>query len=97
MEKIPEATRMADCKANTVPATKEEHPDVDVPLEEEQCKAKWSAVARANYLSQDRPDICFTIKELCQKMASPTVADWNGLKKLCRYPPSKAEAGTRTC
>ena len=85
VEKILEATRMADCKANTVPATKEEHPDVDVPLEGEQCKACRSAVARANYLSQDRPDIRFTTKELCRKMASPTVADWNGLKKLCRY------------
>ena len=60
VEKILEATRMADCKANTVPATKEEHPDVDVPLEEEQCKAYRSVVARANYLSQDR----FTTKEL---------------------------------
>ena len=60
VEKVLEATRMADCKANTVLATKEEHPDVDEPLEGEQCKACRSAVARANYLSQDRPDIRFT-------------------------------------
>ena len=82
VEKILEATRMADYKANTVPATKEKHPDVDVPLLGEQCKAFRSAVARANYLSQDRPDIRFATKELCRKMASPTVADWNALKKL---------------
>ena len=33
VEKILEATRMADGKPNTVLVTKEEHPDVDVPLE----------------------------------------------------------------
>ena len=70
VEKILEATRMADCKANTVPATKEEHPDVDVLLEGEQCKAYRSAV--------DRLDIRFTTKELCRKMASPTARSCAG-------------------
>ena len=62
-----EATRMGDCKANTVVATKEEHPVEDVPLEEEQCKACRSTVARASYLSQDGPDIRFATEDLCRK------------------------------
>ena len=85
VEKMLETARMADCKANTVPATKEEHPGEDAPLEGEQCRAYRSAVARANYLSQDRPDIRFATKELCRRMAGPTLADWGRLKKLCRY------------
>ncbi len=51
----------------------------------EQIKIFRSVVARANYISQDRPDIQYATKELCRRMAGPTAADWNSLKRLSRY------------
>ena len=41
--------------------------------------------ARANYLSQDRPDIAFAAKELCRETAYPTQASIERLKRLIRY------------
>ena len=41
--------------------------------------------ARANYLAADRPDIMYTVKELCRGMARPTRAHWHKLKRLGRY------------
>ena len=42
-------------------------------------------VARANYLTQDRADIGFAVKELCRYMANPRKADSDKLKRLGRY------------
>ena len=42
-------------------------------------------MARANYLSPDRPDIAFVVKELARAMSSPTRGDWERLKRLARY------------
>ena len=41
--------------------------------------------ARANYLAADRPDLMYTVKELCRGMAKPTKAHWHKLKRLGRY------------
>ena len=41
--------------------------------------------ARANYLSQDRPDIGFSTKELCREFAVPTRNSYARLKRVCRY------------
>ena len=49
-------------------------------------------VARANYLCQDRTDIEFATKELCRKMAAPTVGDWEALKRLGRYLIGKSRS-----
>ena len=42
-------------------------------------------VARANYLSQDRSDIRYAVKELSRSMSKPTEADWSRVKRLGRY------------
>jgi hypothetical protein len=42
-------------------------------------------VARANYMSQDRSDVKFAVKELSRKMAKPRIKDWELMKKLARY------------
>ena len=42
-------------------------------------------VARANYMSLDRPDISFCVKELARKMSNPNVLDWQRLVRLARY------------
>ena len=41
--------------------------------------------ARANYLSQDRPDISFAAKELCREFAIPNKNSFLKLKRLVRY------------
>ena len=41
--------------------------------------------ARCNYLSADRPDIQFPVKELCREMSSPTVRSMTRLKRVGRY------------
>ena len=54
-------------------------------MEGEQIEAYRSVAARANYMSQDRPDIRYATKKACRRMAAPTMADWISLKQLCRY------------
>ena len=44
-----------------------------------------SIAARANFLSADRPDIMYAVKELCRGMAKPTKGHWLKLKRLGRY------------
>ena len=41
--------------------------------------------ARANYVSQDRPDLSFAAKEMCREFAVPTRKSWERLEKVCRY------------
>ena len=41
--------------------------------------------ARCNYLSQDRPDITFSSKELCREFSIPNLNSFKKLKRLCRY------------
>ena len=41
--------------------------------------------AHDNYLSQDRSDIGFAVKELCRNMAKPRKSDWEKLKRFGRY------------
>ena len=42
-------------------------------------------VARANYISIDRPDIAFAVKELCRIMSKPTEREWNHLLRLGKF------------
>ena len=41
--------------------------------------------ARCNYLSQDRPDIAFSSKELCREFSVPNKSSFQKLKRLARY------------
>ena len=86
VKKLLKAMRMEECNMVMVPGAKEEVVEEDeVPLEGGQLRAYRSAVARGNYLAQDRPDIRYPVKELCRSMSRPTTADWGSLKRLCRY------------
>ena len=67
----------------------EEVNEVDVSPEE---ATNYRSIAdRAKYLSADRPDIMYAVKELCRGMAKPTKARW---LKLCLLytSPSPREA-----
>ena len=44
-----------------------------------------AVAARANYLSGDRPDIQYAVKEICRRMAKPVRGDWEKLIRLGRY------------
>ena len=44
-------------------------------LSAEYAQAFRRLVARANYISIDRPDIAFAIKELCSRMSKPIERD----------------------
>ena len=54
-------------------------------LSSEDATAYRALVARANYLSQDRGDIAFAVKELCRHMSKPRNCDQTALKTLGRY------------
>ena len=44
-----------------------------------------ACAARANYLSQDRPDIAFAAKECCRRMSAPTVMDMKALRRIAAH------------
>ena len=73
------------CNVTVVPGVCEELVEHEVPLGWDESRLYRPIVARGNYLSQDRPDVRYTVKEVCRKMANPTSGDWARLKKLCRY------------
>ena len=41
-----------------------------------------AVAARANYLSADRLDIQYAVKEVCRRMAKPVKNDWQKLIRL---------------
>ena len=75
-------------KAVATPGTKEEGTttnDCEQELEPEQASLYRAITARCNYISPDRPDISYTVKELARRMSKPTRGDWLKLKRLGRY------------
>ena len=54
-------------------------------LVREEMRCCRSAVARCNYLAQDRFEIAFTTKELCRAMSKPTQGDAKATARLCRF------------
>ena len=55
------------------------------PLDPDKAKSFRGHAARLNYLAPDRPDIAYSVKELCRSMATPTAGAWKKLKRLVRY------------
>jgi hypothetical protein len=56
-----------------------------VPLSPPEASRFRAMAARANFLSLDRPDVQYAVKELCRDMAAPTATSWMKLKRLARY------------
>ena len=54
-------------------------------LDAEMTKRYRMITARANYMTQDRADTMYAVKEVARGMANPTEADWQSLKRLARY------------
>jgi len=60
---------------------REESPDLD----REESRRYRAIVARANYLSTERSDIQYSVKELSRYMATPKMRDWPLVKRVARY------------
>ena len=77
---------LENAKERTCPSAEEVKRDDDHEmLNEEYTRQYKSIVARANYLSTDRPDIPFAVKKLAASMSKPTNRNWQELKRLGRY------------
>ena len=65
--------------------------EADYELDKTDSRAFRALTARANYLSMDRPDIQYSVKELCHVMSKPRQSSWAKLKQLARYLKGKME------
>jgi len=83
---------MKDAKALGTPGIKHEIEDEiwKKPLPPDRVRMYRGLVARANYLSQDRVDIQYSVKELARGMSGPTEGHWYALKRLARYLKGKS-------
>ena len=81
---------LTESKELTCPAADEiKRDDDDEVLNAEYTTQYKSIVARANYLSTDRPDIQFAVKKLATSMSTPTNRNWQERKRLGRYLKGK--------
>jgi hypothetical protein len=64
---------------------KEDRTEGDKELSPQDATRYRALAARANYLSQDRPDISFACKEICREMSKPTQAGMDKIRRLARY------------
>ena len=59
-------------------------PDDDTELSPSEATQYRANVARGNFMSQDRSDIQYAVKELSRGMAAPTRRELRKLKRLAR-------------
>ena len=91
-EIIIEQFGLGDAKTVNIPGTQAEgrtQPGNENKLNANESAKYKAIVARCNYLSLDRPDIAYTVKELARKMAVPSEGDWQRFKRLGRYRKNK--------
>ena len=72
-------------KGLATPGVEDREEEDDSELKAEEASRYRSLVARANYLAIDRPDICFSVKELCRSMPTPTRSSWTRLVRVVKY------------
>ncbi len=84
---------LTDAKAVSTPGTREEakraeqeDPSEDgEPLNKADASAYRGVCARLNYLAQDRPELLYSAKEACRRMAKPCEGHWGLLKRIGRF------------
>jgi hypothetical protein len=79
---------VAGSKSSAITGTKTTSDDEDLKSRKlDSQKSSWfrSVAATLNYMSVDRPDLGFAVKELCRSMSSPSELDLQKLKKIGRY------------
>ena len=55
------------------------------PLRPQEATMYRALAAKCNYISADRCDITFAVKEICKRMSIPSHGDWERIKRLARY------------
>ena len=60
---------------------REEH----LELDRSESKGYRAIIARANYMSTERSDVQYSVKELSRLMAIPRTCDWTNVKRLARH------------
>jgi hypothetical protein len=91
-EHLPKMFGLEGCDIMSTPGSRERVSEEEWDLNSRDASLFRSIVARGNYLSQDRADIRFAVKELCQKMSKPSNVDMIRLKRLCRYLAGRPRA-----
>jgi len=76
---------LEEAKGSSTTGTKIKEDDTTEVLDKQMTTRYRSLVARLNYMSSDRPDIQYTVKELCREMSSPTTTSFFRFKRLGRY------------
>ena len=92
VEIVVEQLRLNEAKPVATPGTREEgttQQDSQEQLGDEEASKYRALVARCNYLSPDRPDISYTVKELARHMSNPTKGNWAQFKRFGRYLKGK--------
>ena len=87
-ELIVEGMNLSEANSVKSPSEDEkpwEEEDNDTPIPQKEAYAFRRLAARANYLAQDRADIQYAAKEVCQGMAQPTKGHVKKLRRLARY------------
>ena len=87
-EMIVEAMNLQNARGVSTPAEDEKAWEADANNEKlttEKATAFRKIAARANYLAADRPDLMYSVKEICRHMANPTVRGWRQRTRLARY------------
>ena len=86
-ELLKEEGLVEQSKAVVGPSVKEktDMDDDETDLGREEARKFRGSAARLNYLGQDRPDIQFATKEICQGMSRPTVGGLRKIKRAVRY------------
>ena len=75
----------------TTKAEEEEDDDNDSELLSGTEATRFRAIgARCNYLAMDRPDIQYSVKEVCRLMSKPTKKSWERLLRVGRFLKSHA-------
>jgi hypothetical protein len=59
--------------------------DDDSELDTDKARSYRAIAARLNYISPDRPDIGYAVKEAARNMSKPRVSDFQKLRKIGRY------------
>jgi hypothetical protein len=59
--------------------------DDDSELDADKARSYRAIAARLNYISPDRPDIGYAVKEAARNMSKPRVSDFQRLRKIGRY------------
>ena len=74
-------------KAVTSPGERRAFEDREEHLELDRSESKRyrAIIARANYMSTERSDVQYSVKELSRFMAIPRTCDWTNVKRLARY------------